>query len=86
MFGKMLRKARTRAGLTQKQVADKTDTSSQHISKMERGEKGCSLDTLRRLDGVLHFPQHDLLRLIRTPTATDPCHDGPAPHEGTRAS
>lgn len=65
MFGTILRQARTKAGLTQKQVAAKTDTSYQYISKLERGEKPCSLDTLRRLDSVFHFPTRTLVQLIR---------------------
>lgn len=80
MFGPILRKARTRAGLTQKEVAARTDTSSQHISKMERGEKRCSLTTLQRLDKVLHFSQRDLLQLIRcedAPRAPRTAHLGP---------
>lgn len=65
MFGHLLREARTRAGLTQKELAQKTGTSFQFVSKIEADERSVSLDTLRRLDKALHFPTKTLLHIIR---------------------
>ena len=65
MLGPMLLHARTRAKLTLKETADKTGTSFQYLSKLERGLGLPSIPTLRRLDKVLHFPARELLRLLR---------------------
>ena len=52
MLGPMLLHARTRAKLTLKETADKTGTSYQYLSKLERGRGLPSLTILRRLDHV----------------------------------
>ena len=65
MLGPMLLQARTRAKLTLKETADKTGTSFQYLSKLERNQGLPSIPTLRRLDKVLHLPSRDLLRWLR---------------------
>lgn len=72
MLGPMLLHARTRAKLTLKETADKTGTSYQYLSKLERNQGLPSIPTLRRLDKVLHFPTRELLRWLRCePSASE---------------
>lgn len=80
MLGPMLLHARTRAKLTLKQTADKTGTSYQYLSKLERGRGLPSIPTLRRLHKILHFPARDLLRLLR---CEESANDVPDPEART---
>lgn len=62
-FGKRLQEVRRNRGFTQAELADCLGlTSSQHISKIERGEKSCSLDLLVELSCVLQVSTDYLLK------------------------
>ncbi|MCD8146365.1 MAG: helix-turn-helix domain-containing protein [Clostridiales bacterium] len=62
-FGKRLQSARKMRGLTQVELAERLGlSSSQHISKIERGEKTCSIDLLVELSCVLHVSTEYLLK------------------------
>ena len=65
MRGELLSLAREKAGLTLKELAEKTGTSFQFLAKIESDERGLSLDTLRRLDKALRLPNKTLLQIIR---------------------
>lgn len=52
-IGARIQTARLRAGLTQEQLAEKIDRTTQFISTIERGVAGVSLDTLIKLRQVL---------------------------------
>lgn len=62
-FGKRLKEVRTRRGITQIELAERLGlSSSQHISKIERGEKSCSIDLLVELSCSLHVTTDYLLK------------------------
>ena len=67
MIGPILATARTKAGLTLKELADRTALSYQFLSKVEQDQRGLSLESLRRLDHVLHLSTKALLQIIRCP-------------------
>ena len=48
-FGKRLRDVRTSRGITQEKLASK-----QYVSRMENGERSCSIDLLIELSCILH--------------------------------
>jgi transcriptional regulator with XRE-family HTH domain len=45
----LLREARRRAGLTQRELADRAGTSQAAVARIERGRQSPSLETLQRL-------------------------------------
>ena len=53
-LGQRIRKLRTEQGLTQSWLADMIGKSNVYVSQLERGEKGCSLDTLMLIAECLH--------------------------------
>lgn len=48
-FGKRVKEARLKAGMTQSQLAEKMDVSVNHISAIERGVYETRTDTLKKL-------------------------------------
>ena len=52
-FGIRLRELRMAANLTQEELAAQIGVDKQHISRMERGIKACSIDLLVVLSGTL---------------------------------
>lgn len=77
-LGDLLNAARNKADLTLKELAQKTDTSFQHISKVERDESDLSLPLLRRLDKALKLPDRILVKMIRATRQSDGGRDCPA--------
>lgn len=63
----LVRTTRRQAGLTQRQLAIRTSTTTSAISRLERGHVSPTVDTLRHL---LRAMGHDL-RLHAEPLATD---------------
>jgi transcriptional regulator with XRE-family HTH domain len=57
-----LRKYRTKAGISQKQLADSVGTSHPRISEIENGRGNPTLDTLEKIAKVLNIQAIDLLR------------------------
>lgn len=62
IVGRNLRSARKAAGLTLRQVADKSGILFQYVYKIENGEKNLTLSTIANLAKVLHVNASDLLR------------------------
>lgn len=61
-FGKRLRDARISRGITQEELAVRLGLASkQHISRMENGERSCSVDLLVELSCILHVSTDYLL-------------------------
>jgi transcriptional regulator with XRE-family HTH domain len=60
-MGKRIRALRELKSLTQEQLAERSDTSSQYISALERGQKNVTLDMLEKVAGGLSV---DLLSLF----------------------
>jgi transcriptional regulator with XRE-family HTH domain len=48
-FGRRLREARQRAGLSQAQVAERAGIKQTHVSRVERGHRNLTLDTIEAL-------------------------------------
>jgi transcriptional regulator with XRE-family HTH domain len=59
---RLLREARTRAGLTQRQLASRADTAQSVIARIESGVTSPSWETLRRLLEVAGFALDASLR------------------------
>lgn len=54
-FGEVLRDYRTKAGLSQENLAFKSDLDRTYISLLERGLRQPTLETLFRIAGVLEI-------------------------------
>ncbi len=52
-LGNRIRELRTRAGLTQAQLADRVDVSHEFMSRLERGLKAPSLATIEKIAKAL---------------------------------
>ena len=60
-MGSRIRKARLQAGLTQEAFAELLNLGPKHISAMERGIVGLSMETLQNICQVLHVSADTLL-------------------------
>ncbi len=61
-FGKRLHDVRTSRGITQEELAVRRGLASkQHVSRMENGERSCSIDLLIELSCILHVSTDYLL-------------------------
>lgn len=60
-FGKRVRSARKRSGLTQEQLADRAGLHRTFIGSIERGERNISLLNLWRLAGALGVSPCELI-------------------------
>lgn len=58
---KSLRKARLKAKLTQKELADKLGLHVNYYARIERGEENPSLETLKKLTKILKIKSSDIL-------------------------
>ena len=63
ILGTVARTARTRAGLTQEDVAERIGMASEVYGRMERGQMLPRVENLRRLCVVLKVGPHELLGL-----------------------
>ena len=71
-FGTSVRTARLRAGLTQRQLAERAHTAQPHVARIERGGGNPTVDTLQRLVDAAGFE----LRIEITPKrVSDPVVD-----------
>ena len=61
-FGYNFREARRKAGLSMKDVSEKTGTVISYLSKMERGQTGISMDKAAELAHVIGVPLAKLLK------------------------
>jgi len=52
---KKLKQARTKTGLTQLEVAEKSSLNVNYYAKVERGENKISFDNLKKIAKVLHI-------------------------------
>lgn len=50
-FGKRLKGIRAKCGLTQEKLAEELNISWDHLSKIERGARSCSIDLLIEIAG-----------------------------------
>jgi len=59
-FGKRLQQLRTEIGMTQEQLADKTQLTVESISNMERGLYGPKFENLEKIAAVLKVQVKEL--------------------------
>ena len=59
-FGKRLQQLRTDVGMTQEQLADKTQLTVESISNMERGLYGPKFENLEKIAAVLKVQVKEL--------------------------
>jgi transcriptional regulator with XRE-family HTH domain len=61
--GKLIRQAREKAGLTQREVSDRFGfTTSQFISNLERGLSPVPMSMIRKLSRILKISERDLVK------------------------
>ena len=70
--GTLLREARERAGITQQTLALRAGVSQAAISRLERGDRSLTLETLERL--LLALAEQLELRTMPLPRRYDPRH------------
>lgn len=62
LFGERLRDARVKQGMTQIELAELADLTSQYVSKIESGQINLTLSTVQRLAEALCIDPASLLR------------------------
>lgn len=55
-FGKNLRAARKKLGLTQEQVAERSGVQAGEVSRIERGKRDPQVSTVEKLAAALELP------------------------------
>jgi transcriptional regulator with XRE-family HTH domain len=61
-FGQNVLAARTKAGLTMQELAEKAGVSRFYISRIEANDANVTLDMVTKLATVLSLPSRDLLK------------------------
>ena len=64
LIGKAIRKCREEKGLTQEVLSGLADLDRTHYSKIERGLRSPTIDTLFKIAGALDMPPHQLMMEI----------------------
>lgn len=63
-FGRVLRRLRTAAGLTQEQLGFEADLRRTYVSILELGQQTPSLATVFKIAGALQCPARELVGLV----------------------
>ena len=71
-IGRNIRAARSKAGLTQAQMAERLGISVLHYGRLERGNRNVSLDQLAAISIILQVPVVELLRGMSTEAVLTP--------------
>lgn len=74
-IGEQIRIARDRASLTQEQLAEQIEVSSQYVSDLERGVVGVSVPTLKRICTALRVSSDQILFQRDTGLCLEPLFD-----------
>lgn len=64
ILGETIRAERLKAGLSQEQLAEKSDLARNYIGNIERAEHKVTLETLARISKALNLKVNDLTRDI----------------------
>lgn len=64
-FGRRVREARRRRGLSQEQLAHLAELDRSYMGGVERGERNVSLDNIHRIARALDVPPAELLGAAR---------------------
>lgn len=68
VFGRNLRLARLKSGLTLIQVAETAGITFQHLSRIENGKKNVTLEMMKKLAAVIDHDVSGMLRLAHDET------------------
>jgi transcriptional regulator with XRE-family HTH domain len=68
-FGKVLRRLRKEAGLTQEQLGLEADLRRTYVSILELGQQQPSLGTIFKLARALNVPAHEIIRQVEVGSA-----------------
>jgi len=60
-FGQNIRKARTKAGLTQEQLAEQAGLHTNYYARVERGEENPSYETIEKIIKALGIKSSEVL-------------------------
>ena len=61
LIGKVIQKCRMEKGMTQEVLSGLADLDRTHYSKIERGLRSPTIDTLFKIAGALDMPPHQLM-------------------------
>ncbi len=64
ILGRALRALRTKAGMTQEQVAERLEVDPTFIGRLERGQRGAHWRTIRRILAAIDASTSDFAREI----------------------
>ena len=73
-LGARVKFLRTQKNLTQEELAEKADIGRKHVSNIENGERGLSIDVLIALANALEVSADEIL--VDNLTASENNHDG----------
>jgi len=79
LLGDVLRDARTRQGLTLRELSAGARVSLGYISEIERGQKEASSELLASLCAALELPMSQLLRDVSVAAALEEAASAPTP-------
>jgi transcriptional regulator with XRE-family HTH domain len=66
-IGSLLQKQRLRLGMTQAELAERTDLSLKYIGEIERGAANSTLDVIALVAETLHLSSEDLMKAAQEP-------------------
>lgn len=72
-LGRIIRKYRIGAGLSQEELAERSDMHWTYVSQVERGRRNISVDALLRLARALGVPAWRLVQEAETQFETERC-------------
>lgn len=64
LIGEILRELREKSGLTQEVLSGLAGLDRTHYSKLERGLRSPTIDTLFKIAHALDIPPHEIVRAI----------------------
>ena len=85
-FGSYLRSLRTKAGLSQEELADRAGIHVTYLSGVERGLRNPSIRNVRRLAQAIGVPTRELFLFEESPFGSDDQPAGPTNKDGSRLS
>lgn len=59
-IGEKIREIRIKSGITQKQLAEKLNTSQQNLAQYENGKRKPKIETLEKISSALDIPLYEL--------------------------
>ena len=85
-FGKHLRSLRTKAGLSQEELADRAGIHVTYLSGVERGLRNPSIRNVRRLAQAMRVPTRELFSFEEPPPGSNDQPARPTNKDGSRLS